>query len=143
MSNPGTTIEIKQADASEAAPEVQVESVAALAESKVLVAEIQADRDVAVAEIAAEVAVAHIEAEEAAEDDNTQQRLDECQRNIETIQSAQAEQSSLLLLILERLSEQLPPTPPPAEESVALMPDNQEASVPQAPKPKPQKYRLI
>lgn len=89
-------------------------------EAQVEIAQIEADRDVQIAEIHAETQEAVIEAaQEVAEDEaEDEERWLECQRNLETLQNQQVEMQMVLASILERLPPKVeaPANPPPAEE---------------------------
>lgn len=124
------------------APVAEAQSIAAT-EAVVEVAQIEADRDIAIAEIHAETTEALIEAEAeegAEETDLVLEGIDECRRNIETLTGTVETLATLI-------SERLPPAPPPPPD---LSPDDasadapQEADVPPAPPPpKTKKSRWI
>lgn len=127
-----------------ASPSIETEAVVAAADASVEIAQIDADRAVAVEEIAAETARVGIEADK---ERNTQIQveLEQCQQNIATMQASLSTVQEELKLILSRLTplELLLPQTPAVDESVesAVMPGNQE--VPAQAQPKRKALRLI
>lgn len=127
---------------------LEAEAASEAASAAVEIARINAERDVAVAEVhagaatdqtetAAEVAIA------TAPTPGLEERVDECQRSFATIQTTVTELAEGQRSILARLEALQPPPPPPplADGESALMPDNQEA--PATPKPKRPSFKLI
>lgn len=127
--------------------ELEAEAVSDAASAAVEIARINAERDVAVAEVHADATteqtqVAADVALATAPTQSLEERVDECQRRSETIQTMVTELAAGQQSILARLEVlQPPPPPPPVADGNAVMPDNQEA--PPAPaRPKP-KFKLI
>lgn len=134
-------------------PAAEAPAVEAAAEAAVEIAQIEADRDVAIAEIQAETAETAIEAaaesdaEQAEEDeqfDDLAEGLEECRQNIVTIQAQQSETVALLSSILERLPPAQPPQPEPNPEQESVNADGpQAAETPEAPPPARPKARWL
>jgi hypothetical protein len=114
------------------------EQTEAIAEAAVEVAQIEADKEVAIAEIQAET-VTSLQADN--NDAQTSER-DEWQRNIETRLTEQEATNREILSTLQALREQPLPNPPERSESPEVMPESQEAPEP-PPKPKRPHHRLI
>jgi len=135
-----TTI-ITNEEEGEQSAEPSADEIEAVVDACVEVAAIEAERDVAIAEIQAEVASVAIE--EAKVFEATQQELEECRKNIATLQVTVTDLQTELHLIQQVLMERLPQPNPPAEENVSqeVMPDNQEP--PPEPVKQKKKFRLI
>lgn len=135
-----TPIVIVEGSQSELEQTSQVEASEAIADASVEIAQIQADRDVAIAEINAETTEAVVEASQPAP--ALEERVSECQRNIEAIRSELSEQRVMLQSILERLSP-LAQSPENrlVSENVEAMPVNRE--VQEEPPQKKRRFRWI
>lgn len=123
------------------APEPEVttlEAIEAAAEAAVEIAEIEADKQIAVEEIRAETEQAAIE-ERGKDRDEWQQNLE---ARLMELQTQQAEQSSTLSSLTEavRLLTNHPPVP--EQENLEVMQESLEAPEPEQPKRK-QRFRLI
>jgi hypothetical protein len=120
----------------ETPPAETVAATEAVAEAAVEVAEVNAERDVAIAEIQAEVASDAIAA--ASVESALQAEVSQCRQNLEslTLQVAQiAEQQLLIRETLTSLEQQQTNPPEVVAESVET-PDNQEAREPEPRKKK-------
>lgn len=141
MSGEGITVVAGDAPA-------EVAAVEAHAEAAVEIAAIQEEGATERAQIQAEVETAHIEAAAEVASAVTREELDECRRNIETLQTGQTTLISQTQLILDQLAElteeeALPPNPqePPESERDA----HPEARTPEAespPEPEKKKPRV-
>lgn len=128
----------------EEAAEVQAEAVEVAADAAVEVEQIRADTAIELAEISAELEGARLDAAAGVASETIEQRLEQCQQNIETMRTETAEQVSALvetmateLASIRQLLEERtqPPPPPPPSEGDALP----EADVQAPPAPKAEK----
>lgn len=127
---------------SEAVIVAQAEAEQVYAEARIDVAEIEAARDVSIAETHAETEQAAIEAAQAVAIENaTREEVEECRRNIGQLQQTTGQLAGELSLIRERLETLAPQNQPPLAASPGPTGDRQEAPEP-APKPKP-KIRFL
>lgn len=115
-----------------------VEQTEAVVEAAVEIAEIEAARDVELAEIQAETTQAVLAADEAM----TTERDVEWRQNIEARLNSQDQTQQTILSTLQTLTERLPPNQPLEPESPEVTPESQEAPEPK-PKPKAHHHRLI
>lgn len=115
-----------------------------VADAAVEIAQIQADRDVKLAEIHTEAEaerVAIVEKVWTAQDaDNERKReIEQCRAEITELKTGQTTIAETLQSILTKLTPAEPPPPNLPPESVEKTPDNPEASVPTPEPPKPKK----
>jgi septation ring formation regulator EzrA len=127
------------------------EVVTTVADATVEVARIEADRDIAIAEIQAETTAEIVAASETASERNLGMELEECRQNIAAHRSETAEALSAIREQLSSIQTRLtPPEPlpqnrPPSEESevTPVNPEAREAAGRAEERPKRSRYRLI